>query len=205
MKKLIKLDPGHFVIGIDSKVKVGDHGIGFAVGLPLSKGGRGHFIFEHDGRPIAKLNAISDGTLTITHSTQPIELSESDPTRKEFIHIKRLSLPEVINLTGEVNVEKKSQEYFATKVRGEVKNFPQIRRIDIAGSSILSFEDGYNHCLEDSKDKMFTLRDIRIAYNRGKYDDRISQHNETKYTSNLDRNKIEWKVDFDESGKIILL
>lgn len=139
--KLIKIKEDHYVVVDDSEIKEGD------------------WIYNPDREP-SLLQCIGKGSIRgwnkITHSTQPLGIG----WQQEVIE---LSLQEVKELIGEVDVEKKARE--------------EVERYTISTSSIdlkakiqrfQGYMKGYNQALEDNKEKKYTEEDMRKAFEYGK-------------------------------------
>ena len=144
---LIKINTDHYIIVDDSEIKEGD--------WVLTEENTIHQVDYVDA--YTKIN----GWKKITHSTQPLEsfedfykrnpykltssFTEDDWYSSMYEHWKeqQLSLSEVKELIGEVNVEKKAFEYTSTS---------QAHR--------RGFIDGYNQAIEDNKDKKYTEEDL---------------------------------------------
>ena len=120
--KLIKINTDHYVVVDDSEIKEGDWYVHNqkGVGLRVQK--------------CIGTNLPMDSK-KITHSTQPLGIG----WQQEVIE---LSLKEVKELIGEVDVEKKANECIANvKHNG-------------------SYIRGYNQALEDNKEKKYTEEDL---------------------------------------------
>ena len=170
--KLIKINTDHYVIVDDSEIKDGDWYV--------------------DDTNSIRQSIISDKSywLTrkeykkITHSTQPLY-------KNDFWAIQELSLSEVKELLGEVDVEKMAKKD-AIEVFGN----------DFSLASLAhqtQFKRGYYQALEDNKDKKWTDADvIRI----------VEKSRETGLTAEFIlltlQHKTEWEVEFDENGKLKL-
>jgi hypothetical protein len=137
--KLIKVQPDNFVVVDNSEVKIGDS-------YYSSKGVVARMTEEMLG--YYKFRNLPDTINKITHST------------KELDGVKTLSLSEVKETIGEVDVEKLAAEY--------VENYCNDNNLE---SSVLTdavktilrigFIDSYNRCLKDNKDKIYTESTIR--------------------------------------------
>ena len=167
---LIKLSDTHYIIVDDSEIKEDCYA--------LHEGPLGE-------REVVTANGQCKLDRKITHSTQPIEQYEHPAGGYDvgYSNIKQLSLSEVKELLGEVDVEKKANDY------GESignKN----------GTASFDWKRGYNQALEDNKDRKYTEQDIRFAYmqgyNRGK--DSNPNHMEA-YIKHL-QPKTSWEVEF---------
>jgi len=159
--KLIKLTDDHYVIVNNSEIKVGD--IVLETYIDGSKG------VEH----IQTLNDIDIlSQKKITHSTD-ININE----------LYYISLQEVKELIGEVDVEKKYNETWLAKYQ------PYDSKEGIA------FKTGYNQALEDNKEKKYTEDDMRKAYMVGQHGGVTQTHYEfDEYIQQL-QPKTEWEVE----------
>ena len=73
------------------KIKEGDYGIGFAIGI--KRVGKGHFLFKHDGSSKSKLNAICKDARKVIATTDSICLgisSEDGQSRPKFVDIPQI-------------------------------------------------------------------------------------------------------------------
>ena len=140
--------------------------------------------------------------IKVTHSTQPLECDKmwTPVNGKQWmcntmlccgkilnLKTKPISLQEVKELLGEVNMEKKVREYCE-------KDTNRSKRSS-------SFKAGYNQALEDNNEKKYTDKDIRKAWNAA-YIDAMSIDEETykplffeDFIQHL-QPKIEWEVKF---------
>lgn len=144
--------------------------------------------------------------IKITHSTQPLECDTmwTPVNGKQWmcntmlccgkilnLKTKPISLQEVKELIGEVDVEKKAQ----------------IEWGNVHRTGVLGYIDGYNQALEDNKEKKYTDEDvINIVDNVSQNWFKCYSHNDkkehllkiTKYLQ-----KTEWEVEFI-NGKLTL-
>lgn len=125
----------------------------------------------------------------ITHSTHSIE------------GVFPLNLSEVKELISEVDVEKKSEDY--------TEEWSGKRRIDTYIHN--AYIAGYNQCLKDNKEKIYTKEDLEKAYNFGMHIEAGNiQFNYKKYNSQFEQfmdsiqPKTQWEVMFDENNKLKL-
>ena len=88
--------------------------------------------------------------LQITHSTQP---------EKGMDNVTFISLSEVKELLGEVDVEKKAELNYPSDDDIWTQEQALVRR--------LAYKNGYNQALEDNKDRKYTEEDMRKSYRRG--------------------------------------
>ena len=104
----------------------------------------------------------------ITHSTQPLDTiilknrDHSQSVGHYYGNGGQLSIQEVKELIGEVDVEKKAQEYLGTF--GTDQEYQ-------------GFKHGYSQALEDNKEKQYTEEDLKkmwkLGYNERNLDDSI--------------------------------
>ena len=158
-QKLIKINQDHYVVVDDSKIEVGDW-------VCTNGGGIRH---------ITKLNHDEKGTFTddgllskkdaselcyicnykkITHSTKPLEIIKGigeNSSINYYYGTDRLSLQEVKELIGEVDVEKKTENYAKD---GLVLDTPY------ANGLFYGYIKGYTQALEDNKEKKYTRNEV---------------------------------------------
>jgi hypothetical protein len=108
-----------------------------------------------------------------------------------YRNIEPLDITYIKELVGEVDIEKKAR--------------------DKAFMCDDDWKDGYNNCLEDNKDKRFTVSDMRKAFDAGtkygKEDVRTRPVNVIAFNSflkPLKEKKTEWLCYFDKEGKLKL-
>ncbi|HBT92866.1 MAG TPA: hypothetical protein DEB23_01080 [Chitinophagaceae bacterium] len=130
--KLIKINTDHYIIVDDSEIKEGDWTYHHVKG-----------IYE------ARVDGAYTNQKKITHSTIPKGMMVIEG-------IKRLSLQEVKELIGEVDVEKKAEKFIGCEYDDIEDSIGQI--------GYDSFIRGYNQALEDNKDRKYTEKDIDKAY-----------------------------------------
>ena len=176
--KLIKIE-NEYYLTTEAKVEKGDYGVIFAHGI--SGFGRGWHTFHHEGTPGHKLDAICAGTRKITHSTAPID---GDEAGSSFHIIEQLSLKncQAIELGYDLMYLAKEYSLFLSK--------------DIGNISCASYHDGFQKALSILGDKKFSEEDLKFAYNRGSYDDRLNNKklfNADKYIQSLQQT--EWDVE----------
>lgn len=125
----------------------------------------------------------------ITHSTIPKGMMLMEG-------IERLSLKEVKELIGEVDVEKKIKEWYdETKYDSSFIADPY------------SYKAGYKQAIEDNKDKKYTEMDMKKAFYKG-IDSWMQNPDALEsiindFRQSLQR-KTEWEVEFHENGKLKL-
>lgn len=200
--KLIKLSSDHYIIVDDSEIKEGDYVINIQrlhiYPTPVS------------ADDVEYRNRRNDVFKKITHSTQPLEDIEVDkyvPRMSIYEKILQLSLSEVKELLGEVDVEKK-----ALRPAAEYKGwYKEANTYDFRKG----YEVGYREALEDNKDRKYTEEDMIRAYrqggNNGAAFEAIVQHdykdavrfekaNDKKFMSSL-QPPTSWEVEF-VNGKL---
>ena len=134
--KLIKINTDHYIIVDDSEIKEGDWTYHHVKG-----------IYE------ARVDGAYTNQKKITHSTIPKGMMVIEG-------IKRLSLQEVKELIGVVDVEKNM--WYERNVQN-----PYLSDSLLHTGFNKGFELGYNQALEDSNDKKYTEEDIYKAYRAG--------------------------------------
>ena len=197
---LIKINTDHFVVVDDSEIREGDYYL-------FTWGGKQEiqrFFKEQYADRENHRHLYDNACKKITHSTQPLDCTCAINNRKLdsncaernhcFNKIQQISLSEVKGLIGEVDVEKKAEEYadfsndYVPLAFGEKFNTTTKR----------DYLAGYNQALEDSKEKKYTEEDvIRI----------VEKSRETgltaEYLIQSLQPKTEWEVKFVD-GKLKL-
>ena len=129
--KLIKLSSDHYIIVDESKQPVeGYYYDNFIKDIRDTRGAE---------------YGQADHCWQITHSTQPLEYTNED--HLHWYKIEQLSLSEVKELLGEVDVEKKATGYANTFIGEE-------------STADVDYKAGYIAALEDNKGKIYTEEDI---------------------------------------------
>jgi len=131
--KLIKINTDHYIIVDDSEIREGDYF--YSIRNLIEKAIINYSIREHIGK--------------ITHSTQPLGIG----WQQEVIE---LTLSEVKELLGEVDIEKKVVELYNNF---KLKPFEAIYPLE--GATKRFVENVYNQALEDNKKKKYTEEDLR--------------------------------------------
>jgi len=181
MNKLLKLSESHYIVVDDSEIKEGDWVIN-----------GNNKIFQYTKESISGINYCKK----ITHSTEPLEVVDficnSGEVQEEILdykEIKSLSLSEVEEAINGYSVEKMAEKNFGT--------------FGIGKERALCWEAGFKAHQELVKDKLFTVEDMREAFEAGtKCEDWIDDKEE--YIQSL-LPKTEWDVEFDEQGKLRLI
>ena len=194
--KLVKINEEHYVVVDDSEIKEGDWYY-----LP-----RTHSVYQCK-EDATELNLERDfGVSKVTHSTQPLEWFTYDNLSDEvfsmdYHNIKPISLQEVKELIGEVDVEK--QEIILTDHQKELLN---IGNVSYKDSSIIYYlpyifineNSKWYMQLKDNKEKKYTEEDLRKAFFNGGNMKEIEEFN--SFIQSL-QHKTEWEVEIVE-GKL---
>jgi hypothetical protein len=202
MQKLIKLSESHYIVVDDSEIKIGEY----------------CFDLKEKEFYKSKGNIPSNPyVLKITHSTQPLEDGIGKPINGtyppeylRFDKIKQLSLSSVEELTLGYSVEEMSINSFGHKPSKDDTDII----LSLGKGYIGGYQQGFNTHKELVKDKLFTVEDMKNAFNAG-YDlntweqlnipnDEREYLNEYDYIQSL-LPKTEWDVTFDEQGKLKLI
>lgn len=202
MIKLIKISNIHYIVVDDSEIKGGD--------WVLTKENTIHQVDYVDG--YIKINNWSK----ITHSTQPFGFLQEDGLSTANLKLnwgsaKQLLLSEVEEVIGTYNPNnfdyfKDRLPYYGRK-ENETHDFYLIRKGELNG-----FEIGFNTHKELTKDKVFTIKDMKKAIDMSlerRYIKYSGNQTEPAYT--VDQiiqfllPETEWDIEFDEEGKIKLL
>ena len=187
MKKLIKISEKHYVI-VDDSIDIEEN-------CYCYKNGKIHqvsFLGQDNGD-------------TITHSTEPLEEVKSiyNVEAKEiekgiFSKIKHIPLLEVEELINGYNVEKLADAYC------KLWEWERILGTGSNGLAYDSFVQGFNIHKELTKDKLFTIEDIKKAFTQGKFEGvNMYMVEDRDYIQSLQQT--EWNIAIDEQGKIKLI
>jgi hypothetical protein len=169
--ELIKIDTDHFVVVNNSEIKEGDWYI--------------------DDIKSIRQSIISDQSYwskrkeykKITHSTQPLNTKFND-----WFDAQIITLQEVKELLGEVDVEKKVKEYYE---KDTTLNNPS------------SFKAGYNQALEDNKEKRYTEEDLKYMFECGRNYQNNAEITFKVSFEYLPQTKTSWQVEIVD-GKLKL-
>jgi hypothetical protein len=136
---LKKLTQDHYIIVDDSEIKEGD------------------WIFNEYQRQIDKFS-IGRGVglcKKITHSTQPLGIIHGENGKETIVYgsIGYISLQEVKELIGEVDVVKKAEEIY---LKYNNNQYLYGDSVDMQLSYKAGVVDGYNQAIEDNKDRKYT-------------------------------------------------
>jgi hypothetical protein len=175
--KLIRIDSCEFAIIDDSEIINGCIIATFAIGL--NGHGRGWYTSKYTGDKISKLNVLAGGK-RVTHSTSPIDESY-------------LKLSEILELIGEVNIEKLASDYTNERNYLEEEEF--------------GFYDGYTQALEDNKHKIYTLDNLRECISEAWLSREENDETFTKCMKRILKTfepKLDWDVEIVD-GKIKLI
>ena len=184
--KLIKINTDHYVVVDDSEIKDYD----------WSR-------FDYSD--------FSEMINVITHSTQPLECNKmwTPVNGKQWMcntmlccgkilnpKTKPISLQEVKELIGEVDVEKWARSQYSSEPN------------DYEEEYYLGLIKGYNQAIEDNKEKKYTEEDLRKAYKEGAKSQRFNAHldgSEKTIDETIQslQPKTEWEVCFVD-GKLKL-
>ena len=194
MQKLIKLNDQHYIIVDDSEIKEGDWYVGW----------ENNYSTEPKQRWVL-YNLVSttngDTPRKITHSTEPLEYkygsqkqgfnmgTMSSDIKLVYDQIKPLSISEVEEAINGYSVEKMAEDAYPKNENWRINSDNSDKRI--------LWVEGFKAHQELTKDKFFTVEDIKIFYKHVKthtFDEAIS----------LILPKTEWDIEFDEQGKISL-
>jgi len=170
--KLIKINTDHYIIVDDSEIKEGDWTYHHVKG-----------IYE------ARVDGAYTNQKKITHSTIPKGMMVIEG-------IKRLSLQEVKELIGVVDVEKNM--WYERNVQN-----PYLSDSLLHTGFNKGFELGYNQALEDNKDKKYTEEDIYKAYRAGMQFVGEDKGSLGEFIQSL-QPKTEWEVEIVD-GKLKLM
>lgn len=173
--KLIKLSEEHYIVVDDSEIKEGDWMIRNGEQPKLVTP---NFWWDF-GVPYKK----------ITHSTIP-------KGQMLMEGLKRLSIQEVKELLGEVDVEKKANEEYKDNLHNPFFT-----------AAPMGYIKGYNQALEDNKEKKWTDDDIVKAIEMARISSvnslrTLYHYNEQEVFKSL-QPKIEWEVEITD-GKLKL-
>lgn len=174
--KLIKINTDRYVIVDDSKPEIGD------------------WVYSTDGIHQWFGRVLELSPKKITHSTPNV----GGLSALLIAGIKELPLSEVKELIGEVDVEKKAEEYKDRK-----GSIPTTKLEDEIFK--LGFKDGYNQALEDNKEKKYTKEDLRKALSQAFMASQEGYQITSDEIVQSLQPKTEWEVEFDENGKLRLV
>ena len=183
--KLVKITDDHYIIVDDSEIKEDCYA--------LHEGPLGE-------REIVTANGQCKLDKKITYSTIPKGMMLMEG-------VKRLSLQEVKELLGEVDVEKKAEEWFLIN---------QYNQQDMIHSHIIPeyittknlWVTGYNQAIEDNKEKKYTEEDMIECWKYASIDKHqvFGDHIGDQYLSFIRslQPPTSWEVEFDSQGKLKL-
>lgn len=167
--KLIKINNDHYVIVDDSEIKEGD------------------YLYSFSNNKVVVANKLTDlyvHSKKITHSTQPLEsMNHGNYYSNVYLDIEKLSLQEAKELIGEVDVEKKAEDFAKG---GEVIPF----------YTRLGFKFGYNQAIEDNKEKLYTEDDMKYIFECGRNYQNNAEITFKMSMEHLQISKTEWEVEF---------
>jgi hypothetical protein len=205
--KLLKLSGTRYVVADDSEIKeeckVTDGASVFTVKLLCFDYPR---IWDEDENLI-KLH--KSRLKVITHSTQPLEQGYGceildgkmlrNVGKEPCYHlIKPISLSEVEEAVNGYSVEKMAEQFVLNKCKASSQ----------AAGVMIGYIEGFKAHQELVKDKLFTVDDIKEAWELGAaYGDvslKEAKQEQKRYIQSI-RPKTEWDVEFDEQGKIKMI
>jgi hypothetical protein len=187
MQKLIKLSDTHYIIVDDSEIKEGD------LNIP-SDFSKIEDVSVTSKEDLEIVNDRQNGYLKITYSTQPIEEivwweKETRKSKLGFDKIKPLSLSEVEELIYGYSVEKMANSHCEEQNR-------------LSNSyDHGSFIEGFKAHQELVKDKLFTAQDVINIVEKSRETGLTAEYFIIKHLLP----KTEWKVKFNEQGKLTLI
>lgn len=191
--KLIKITNEHYVVVDDSEIEEND----WCCNIQRP------YIKQCQDFDVIYYNKRNDLFKKITHSTLPLEQMKQ-PNKEICIgnfmkgqsKIQPLSLQEVKELIGEVDVNKRKNEYIVqVNERIENRNRAQDERIWILGASDLGFTAGYKKALEDNKDKKYTEEDMKYMFECGRNYQNSAEVTFKMSIEYLQQPKTEWEIE----------
>ena len=184
--RLIKLQQDHFVVVDDSPQRKGD----LILHKNWNKGAESRITKCPD-----EYGSTQEHWWKVQGSTHSLE------------GVSQLNLSEIKSLIGEVDVEELTQKM----VEKVFENYPENNHPYLATSISLCedfYKEGYNQCLEDSKDKFKEAIDL-IQYFINRVEDGSIRSHTTygKYKTFIQslQPKTEWEVALDENNKLKLV
>ena len=150
-QKLVKINQDHYVVVDDSEITQPC----YVYKSHENVHGRGIFYLPTDTDFVA-FNKEAKDISVITHSTKPLEIIKGigeNSSINYYYGTDRLSLQEVKELIGEVDVEKKALAFAEAESYGKLN-----------GDLWKGFLFGYNQALEDNKEKKYTEEDLRKVF-----------------------------------------
>lgn len=193
-QKLIKLSDTHYVVVDDSNINEGDW-----IFYPVT----GAFLRWDGNTPSRKED------LKITHSTQKLESIYNAEAHEiedgSFRKIKPLSLQEVEEAINGYSVEKMADEY----AKNEYPSNMYTVEIGMPhrGTAFRGFIEGFKAAMELTKDKLFTIHDMKDVFNAGvKYGKEAGETKEECFKREIKSllPKTEWDIELID-GKIKLI
>lgn len=196
--ELIKITDDHYVVVNGSEIKEGDYCLMFDDYGNLFLGNQPQkYLGEQSGHHLNK------GLRKITHSTQPLDERNGG---LDFIvqGILELSLQEVKELIGEVDIEKKIDETL------------EKLSYDVTGDKTADFVDGYvrgyEQALEDNKEKKYTEKQliwvVQETYDHGRDEVDDILFNQVEESIRVIKKYLQpktvWGVEFDKNNKLKL-
>lgn len=189
MNTLIKLSNTHYIIVDDSEIKSNSFYVNNKV-IFLSDS-----VYNEGNNPNNSNPKVTDYNYKITHSTQPLDREGT------FINVKEISLIEVDKLINGYSVDEMALQYVIDE-----SYLPTYKE-----ECERAFINGFNTHKELTKDKLFTIEDMKkafetgCAYTLGSYKDFQQIHpNKTEFIQSI-LPKTEWNVEFDENNNLKLV
>lgn len=203
--KLIKLTDTHYVIVDDSEIKQNDYYLNTSIPEILFKKEKG-VLFHHCKKITHSTHCLKCGSYDFNSvgdfNNTSYECNDCD---NKWEGIKPLSISEVEEAISGYSVEKMAEQEYIINCNGGY---------DLEAYKA-GFEDAINAHKEHVKDKLFTVEDMRKAYEAGmvwmgEYQNREYSNDWMKYPNEKDYiqsllPKTEWECTFDEQGKLKLI
>ena len=207
MNKLIKLSDTHYIIVDDSKIKEDDYYLNLEPENPtkskIYKGLKLVLKNGYEGNGYKDKDYFKKYMKKIIHSTQPLEqyYGASDGSIPFVFHkIKPLSLSEIEEVINSYNIEKLLDEYEKQEGSLKEKSWEEIQIIKAA--LIIGFKTHRKLV----KDKLFTIEDMRKAFELGLTLIEGNDYNEEHFQKLIQSllPKTEWNIELVD-GKIKLI
>lgn len=176
--QLKKLSDTHYVVVTDEQINFNDYYLSCLSNRVLQR--------------TEKMDIVEVNDKKITHSTQPLEYVMGHDS-KGWVSINPIDLSYIKSLVGEVDVDKKAQEFVLEEVR---EGHPDYKFSPIYESF---WVEGYKECLEDNKHKRFTMQDLQNAWIIGYRGDSLYELHEY-----FEQPKDTWEVYFDTNNNLKL-
>ena len=205
-ENLIKVKEG-YVITEDSKVEIGDYGVGFAIGI--NRHGRGWYLFKNDGTPKGKLNAICENTKKVIYSSFELDNIQKFDLSK---HIDPWKIGNILSVTTLYDYEQRKDfpnhnewENFGKRTYiGEIIEVDKGLALKTDDGSIFKTQGTYwfgsildqdvTLIKQSIDDNIFTVKELRFIYDTAIH----SVTGELNHNKEFDR-----VLDFIQSSKNI--